>query len=342
MSQVGEQGLPAQEIKGASSAPAGNADSGWFRASSTSLYSALYSTFVYLRSMAVFLVIWHLGSLWIGNPILLPSPLDSAKALYDLFIGGEVLSNVAASLWRLGVSFVIACLAGIPLGFAMGMSRTVYELVDPLIELLRPISGIAWIPIGMFILGVGEALPTAIMFYGAFFPIVINTVAGVHTVNPGLLQAARVLGVGRSTIIRHVMAPAALPNILVGLRLGAGAGWMAMVAAELIGAPSGLGFAIEWYRELLMTPSVLAFVFVIGDFWAICSTGSCAACNASSRPGRYWRMASHEPRGSLQTSHAARHSAAFMAACRLHHRPRQSSTHSRRYRWHGLAARCER
>jgi len=146
----------------------------------------------------------------------------------------------------------------------MGLSRNVFVMVDPLIELLRPISGIAWIPLGMFILGVGEALPTAIMFYGAFFPIVINTVVGVRSVNPGLVQAARVLGVGRAHIVRHVIWPAALPNILVGARLGAGAGWMAMVAAELIGAPSGLGFAVEWYRELLMTPSVLAFVFLIG------------------------------------------------------------------------------
>jgi ABC-type nitrate/sulfonate/bicarbonate transport system permease component len=102
------------------------------------------------------------------------------------------------------------------------------------------------------------------MFYGAFFPIVINTVVGVTSVNPGLIHAARVLGVNQRSIVRHVVLPAALPNILVGARLGAGAGWMAMVAAELIGAPSGLGFAIEWYRELLMTPKVLAFVFIIG------------------------------------------------------------------------------
>lgn len=118
----------------------------------------------------------------------------------------------------------------------------------------------------MFILGVGEALLTAIMFYGAFFPIVINTLIGVRSVDEKLVQAAKVLGVGRASTIMNVVLPASLPNILVGLRLGAGAGWTAMVAAELIGAPSGLGFAVSWYRELLMTPSVLAFVFLIGLF----------------------------------------------------------------------------
>ncbi|MFC7396229.1 ABC transporter permease [Chelatococcus sp. GCM10030263] len=255
--------MAAQDENGAAVAP-GDTTAYWPTPLAARLYASVAGVLVYLRAMAVFLVVWHLASLWIGNPILLPSPLDAARALVDLTLQGEVFSNVAASLTRLGASFALAVLLGVPLGFAMGLSRAVFEMVDPLIELLRPISGIAWIPLGMFILGVGEALPTAIMFYGAFFPIVINTVVGVRSVNPSLVQAARVLGVGHAQIVRHVVWPAALPNILVGARLGAGAGWMAMVAAELIGAPSGLGFAVEWYRELLMTPSVLAFVFLIG------------------------------------------------------------------------------
>lgn len=228
------------------------------------LAASVGPVFVYLRALAVFCLIWHLASLWIDDLILLPSPVDSARALFILTMEGEVFSNVADSLARLVISFSLAILLGVSLGFAMGSNRILHALLDPVIELLRPISGIAWIPLGMFILGVGGALPTAIMFYAAFFPIVINTVVGVHSVNPHLVQAAWVLGIGRATILRHVILPAALPNILVGLRLGAGAGWMAMVAAELIGAPSGVGFAIEWYRELLMTSNVLAFVFLTG------------------------------------------------------------------------------
>ena len=222
------------------------------------------SGWVYLRAMAVFLVVWHLGSQWIGNPILLPSPVAAADALFHLFVTGAILGNLAASLQRLVIGFGLAIVVGVPVGFLMGISPLAGDLLDPIIELLRPISGIAWIPLGMFILGVGEALPTAIMFYGAFFPVVINTIVGVRSVNPRLLQAAAALGLGRAARIRQVVLPAALPNVLVGARLGAGAAWMAMVAAELIGAPTGLGFAIEWYRELLMTPSVLALVFLIG------------------------------------------------------------------------------
>lgn len=226
----------------------------------------LWSVGLYLRSMAVFVLVWWAAAWWIGNQVLLPSPLDTFRALIALIANGEVMANAFASFRRLAFSFVGACALGIPLGLVMGMNRIVFALVDPLIEILRPISGIAWIPLGMFILGVGEALPSAIMFYGAFFPIVINTIVGVRSVEPRLIQAAEVLGVGRLHTILHVLLPASLPNILVGLRLGAGAAWTAMVAAELIGAPSGLGFAVEWYRQLLMTPSVLAFVFTIGLF----------------------------------------------------------------------------
>jgi ABC-type nitrate/sulfonate/bicarbonate transport system permease component len=168
------------------------------------------------------------------------------------------------SLRRLAVSFSLAGLIGIPLGLVMGVSRLAHDLADPVVEILRPISGIAWIPLGMFILGVGDELPVAIMFYGALFPFVLNTLAGVRSMDHRLVLAAQTLGLARWTILREVVVPAAIPNILVGARLAAGAAWMSMVAAELIGAPSGLGFAIEWYRELLMTPKMLAFVVLVG------------------------------------------------------------------------------
>ena len=218
----------------------------------------------YLRTMIIFLLVWQGTSLWIGNPILLPTPIDVARSFVELAGSGELVSNMLASVWRLLLSFVIAAAVAIPLGFAMGLNRILFEMIDPTVELLRPISGIAWIPLGLFILGIGDALPTAIMFYGAFFPLLINTITAVRAVDRSYVNAARTLGVGEATVLRQVIVPAALPGILVGARLAAGAGWMSMVAAELIGAPSGLGFAVEWYRELLMTPKVLAFIVLIG------------------------------------------------------------------------------
>lgn len=244
--------------------PAGGSAAYWPSPLAARLFDLAADAFVYARTLAVFALIWHGAALWIANPVLLPTPIDVGRAFWELVAAGEVAENALVSLVRLAVSFGLALAVGVPLGFVMGLNRAAFEILDPVIELLRPISGIAWIPLGMFVLGVGEELPTAIMFYGAFFPIVINTIVGVRAVSPPLVHAAQVLGVGRAAIVRQVVWPAALPNVLVGARLGAGSAWMAMVAAELIGAPSGLGFAIEWYRELLMTPKVFAFLIVIG------------------------------------------------------------------------------
>jgi NitT/TauT family transport system permease protein/taurine transport system permease protein len=108
------------------------------------------------------------------------------------------------------------------------------------------------------------------MFYSAFFPIVVGTIAGVHAVDRRLVDAARTMGVKRPVILARVVMPAALPAILVALRLGVASGWTAVVAAELVGAPSGLGYAVEWYRELLMTPKVMAFVATIGVLGFLC------------------------------------------------------------------------
>lgn len=255
--------MKANALRG-SDIPAGKARSGRISPHAARLWSGLESVALYLRTMLVFLLVWYAAATWIGNPVLLPTPIAVAQSFVSLAADGEMAMHFLASARRLLFSFVIAGLVGIPLGTVMGLNRLTFQLFDPVIELLRPISGIAWIPLGLFIFGVGEALPTAIMFYGAFFPMVINTIASVRSVDPSYVDAARTLGADRAVVLRHVILPAALPGILVGARLAAGAGWMSMVAAELIGAPSGLGFAVEWYRELLMTPKVLAFIVLIG------------------------------------------------------------------------------
>ena len=116
----------------------------------------------------------------------------------------------------------------------------------------------------LFRSGVGNTLPVFIMVYVAIFPLLLNTLAGVRGVDPKLLAAARTMGISRRATLRQVVVPAALPTIMVGLRLAFAGAWSAVVAAELIGAPSGLGFAIEWYRQLLMSPKVFGFIVLIG------------------------------------------------------------------------------
>jgi ABC-type nitrate/sulfonate/bicarbonate transport system permease component len=208
-------------------------------------------------------LVWQLVAWSIDNRAILPPPLTVARDLSQLLLSGEVFDAAGTSLWRLAASFVIAVLIGVPLGVLMGLSRLAQELLDPLVEILRPISGIAWLPLALFIFGVGNELPIFIMSYVAIFPILLNTLAGVSQTDPGLIRAARTMGVNQAVIVRQVVLPAALPGILVGIRIAGGACWSALVAAELVGAPSGLGFAIEWYRQLLMTPKVIAFIAVI-------------------------------------------------------------------------------
>jgi ABC-type nitrate/sulfonate/bicarbonate transport system permease component len=219
---------------------------------------------VYLRTMAVFALAWYAVSVLVGSKLLLPAPPLVLDALRQSALDGELQRNAGISLLRLVVAVGAAAVTAIPLGIAMGLSRAWRDALDLLVEMLRPIAGIAWIPLARFILGIGNRLPVFIMFYSAFFPLVIGTAAGVRNVDPRLLAAATTMGVTGAARIRHVVLPAALPAVMVSLRLAVAAAWTAVVAAELVGAPSGLGYAIEYYRSMLAIPTVMAFIAVIG------------------------------------------------------------------------------
>lgn len=220
--------------------------------------------YLYLRSIIPAAVLWYLIAVAIGNPAMLPTPVDVARALVSLLKDKDLLYHALDSLRRIAVGYGMAVVVGVPLGLAMGLFPPVHDLIDPVIELLRPISGIAWIPLALLIFGIGDDLTIFILVYGSIFPVVVNTLAGVRGCDPRLVQAAQTFGVGRWAMLTQVIWPAALPAILVGARIAMGTAWMAIVAAELVGAPTGLGFAIEWYRELLMTPKVVAVIMVVG------------------------------------------------------------------------------
>ncbi len=229
--------------------------------------------FIAVRAFAVFAGLWWLVHLWNDNPLQLPSPLAVVEAVAELATSGELFEHALVSTTRLLIALGVSILLAVPLGFWMGRSRRAEAFIDPLVELLRPISGIAWLPLALFIFGVGDTLPVFIMVYVGFFPILLNTVSGVRQVDPRLLAAANTMGINRAAVLRHVLVPASLPTVMVGIRLAFAASWAAIVAAELIGSPSGLGFAIEWYRQLLMTPKVFAFIVVIGVVGYLCDLG---------------------------------------------------------------------
>lgn len=218
----------------------------------------------YVLVMGVFVAFWDWASLRSGNPILLPRPVQVGREFLTMLRDGELPAHIVFSLKRLLFSYSLAGLAGISAGVLMGLNRFVYAALRPLVEMLRPISGIAWIPLALYFFGVGEMLPRYLIFYSAIFPFILNTMAGVQSVDQNLIAAARTMGASRSLIVREVILPGALPLTLVGARVAMGVAWMSLVAAELVGAPSGLGFVIEWNRQLLMTGRVMVGMATIG------------------------------------------------------------------------------
>jgi ABC-type nitrate/sulfonate/bicarbonate transport system permease component len=187
------------------------------------------------------IAVWQAWALAARGPRT-PMPTRVVAAAIDLIESGDLPLALVQSLARVFAGFAVAALIAIPLGLAMGSSRAIDRNVDPLIESFRPIAAIAILPLAILWLGTGTAAAVMIVAYAAFFPIVVNTIAGAKRVNPTLLRAAATMGLGNLAIVRTVVVPAALPAIGVGLRIGLGVAWTAIVAAELaVGAKAGGG-----------------------------------------------------------------------------------------------------
>ena len=194
---------------------------------------------------------------------LLPPPQAIVTAAWELMRTGDLFRHLRDSLTREIVAFLWA-LSAVPLGIAMGWWKRVEAQVDPIVEMLRPVPPLAWIPLSILWFGVGDTQNEFIIFLGCFFPILVNTVAGVKGIEPNLVRAARCLGADERQTLWRVVLRAALPQIITGIRVGLGVGWMALVAAELVGASSGLGFLINDARTVLRTDYVIVGMATIG------------------------------------------------------------------------------
>ncbi len=195
--------------------------------------------------------------------ILMPAPTTIAVTAAGMIVSGELFYHLAASLEREAMAFLFAASA-IPLGIAMGWWRLVYNQVNPIMEILRPIPPLAWIPLSILWFGLGDEQNEFIIFLGMFFPILVNTVVGVKTIDPILIRAARSLGAPEHKLLARIIFKGALPQIITGVRIGLGVGWMALVAAELVGANSGLGFLINDARSMLRTDTIAVGMLTIG------------------------------------------------------------------------------
>jgi sulfonate transport system permease protein len=196
-------------------------------------------------SIIVLAVLWQVSSTagWI-NPAVIP-PLDRIlEALSNGFATGPLWRDLAISLQRAGIAFAAAVATGIPLGLFMGEIRIVERALDPILQLFRQTSALALYPVFILLLGLGETSKVFVIFWATLFPILLATIGGVKQADPKLIEMARVYGARRLHIFRSVVLPGALPQIFVGLRLSATTALLLLIAAEMIGANSGLGFQV--------------------------------------------------------------------------------------------------
>ncbi|MDR3177995.1 MAG: ABC transporter permease [Campylobacteraceae bacterium] len=197
-------------------------------------------------------------------PYTMPPPEDIVITAIEFYNDGTLLENIKASFIRVIEGFGIALVAAIILGVAIGLNRRFERFTDSVLQIIKPIPPIAWIPLAILWFGIGEASKIYIIAVGAFFPILVNTVEGIKNIDSRYLELARVYEVQRSRVIRRVILPGALPFIMVGVRLGLGMGWICVVAAELIAANSGIGYMLMDGRSLSRPDIVILGMIAIG------------------------------------------------------------------------------
>ncbi len=198
------------------------------------------------------------------HPTWLPSPIAALTALATMVRSGEMLRHIIASLFRVGCGFTLAVVLGVPFGLALGSLAWLSALANTVIQCLRPISPIAWLPVATLALGGGDPAAVFLIFLAAFFPVTVSTAAATATVDLKYRRSALNFGVRGFALARHVILPATLPSILTALRIGLGIAWVVVVAAEMLGVESGLGFLVLDARNQLRYDRVVAAMIVIG------------------------------------------------------------------------------
>ncbi|HED1447481.1 TPA: taurine ABC transporter permease TauC [Enterobacter hormaechei subsp. steigerwaltii] len=222
-----------------------------------------------LSTLVVLLAVWWAvaAQQWV-SPLFLPPPGQVLEKLITIagpqgFMDATLWQHLGASLMRILVALLAAVIIGVPVGIAMGLSPTVRGILDPLIELYRPVPPLAYLPLMVIWFGIGETSKILLIYLAIFAPVAMSALAGVKSAQQVRIRAAQSLGASRAQILLFVILPGALPEILTGLRIGLGVGWSTLVAAELIAATRGLGFMVQSAGEFLATDVVLAGIAVI-------------------------------------------------------------------------------
>jgi len=218
-----------------------------------------------VTSLIVLIIVWHFALLISGtSEHVFPGPYLVALSFWELIIDGTLIKHSVASLYRVTVGFYLAIVLGIPLGLIIGRVRFIKRILNPVIQFLRPISPLAWIPLAMLWFGIGDPPAVFLIFLACFFPLVVTTTAAIDSINPIYFQVASNFRFSSYEVMTQVLLPAIVPEILIGLRLTVAIAWLVVVAAEMIAVQSGLGFLILDSRNALRMDYVLVGMIMIG------------------------------------------------------------------------------
>ena len=223
------------------------------------------------RSAAVvlFLLLWEFGTQYLLEPtrkVFLPPLHVVLGALWDLARTGQLQEHLQASLTRSVIGFGLAVVAGVVLGIAVAWYDGLREVLTPLLELFRNTAALALLPVFTLLLGIGELSKVSIVAFAAFFPVLLNTVAGVRTVDPLLVRAARTLGLSNLQLFVKVVLPSAVPTIFTGIRMAGTASILVLIAAEMVGAKAGLGYLIVNAQSSFQIPQMYAGILTVSVF----------------------------------------------------------------------------
>jgi NitT/TauT family transport system permease protein len=235
---------------------------------------AKWETFLWpMLATGLVLAAWYWSVRWSGSKVF-PSPLNVEKGFAELLHKHVLWADIGDSLRRVGLGFGLATLIGVPLGLTLGWYPAANQVVNPVVQLLRPISPIAWIPVAIIFFGVGDKAADFLIFLSALFPILVACVSGVANVPAIYRRAGRNFGLSPTQLLAKVVFPAALPQILIGLRLALGVAWLVVVAAEMIATDSGLGYlVIDSRNSGKRYDLVVAAMLIIGLIGLILDVG---------------------------------------------------------------------
>lgn len=223
------------------------------------------ATLYTIASFAIATALWQLAVV-LGDfgSALFPAPLDVAKAFAEITGDGTLADGVTASMFRFVIGYLLSVVAGIGLGLLIGNVNMLFRLTNPVIQMIRPIAPVAWMPFIVLLIGIGDTPAIVIIFLAGFFPVLLTTARGVHTVDETYLKVASNYGISRLKTVFSIILPAVFPQIANSLHIALGTSWIFLVSGEMVGTQSGLGYMIIDARNNLRTDILLATMIVIG------------------------------------------------------------------------------